>query len=425
MNKRYLALIGGVALAAAWLAGVSRAADEGVGAVAPASGPATQPAAKVSDDARKLLDQISAAYEKLHSLNLAGTITVELQAEGSDPARHVTTFHASFVAPNKFRHEVKDDVLVGGTGQKLYSFITDDNAYLQDEAPKDKVASKDLPKAMATLLAMQDPSLLLALCKSPADELLSGVTDATKEDETNVDGARCPTLKLEQQDKTADRVMVDPQTHLIRRLQSDMTGFFKQRRPDLSKVVVTVDYTKTVPDADGAKDELFAWSPPPGAKDAQSMAAARPLDNAQASELEGKPAPQFKLDTIGGKPVSLADLNGKVVVLDFWATWCGPCRASLPHLNDLYNEFKDKGVAVYAIDQQEDKQDVLDFVTETKLTLPVLLDAEGKVGAQFGVEGIPQTVIIGRDAKVKKVYVGFGDELVPELRRVIQDAMKE
>jgi peroxiredoxin len=277
---------------------------------------------------------------------------------------------------------------------------------------------------MATLLSMQDPSLLLAMCKSPGEELLSGVTDASKGDDTPVDGIACPTLKLDQKDKTADRIAVDPQTHLIRRFQTDMTDFFKQRRPDLSKAVVTVDYTKTAADAEGAKDELFAWSPPPGAKDAQAMAAARPLDNAQASELEGKPAPQFKLDSLEGKPVALAGLSGKVVVLDFWATWCGPCRASLPHLNELYNELKDKGVAVYAIDQQEDKQDVLDFVTETKLTLPVLLDAEGKVGAQYGVEGIPQTVVIGRDGKVKKVYVGFGDELVPELRRVVEDAMK-
>jgi peroxiredoxin len=424
MKKMYLPAVGVLAVMVLVMAPNCRSAEVEAAPAAPA-GPETQPAAKVSNDARQVLDQVSAAYGKLHSLNLAGTITVELQVDGSDPAKHSTTFHSCFVAPNKFRHEVKDDVLVGSTGQKLYTFVTDDNAYLQDEAPEERVASKDLPKPMATLLAMQDPSLLLAMSKSPADELLAGVTDATKAQDTPLDGVLCPTLKLAQKDKTADRLMVDPQTHLIRRFQADMTDFFKQRRPDLARAVVTVDYTKSVPDSEAAHDELFAWSPPPGAKDAEAMAAARPLDNAQASELEGKPAPQFKLDSIQGKPVSLADLNGKVVVLDFWATWCGPCRASLPHLNDLYNEFKDKGLAVYAIDQQEDKQDVSDFVVESKLTLPVLLDPEGKVGAQYGVEGIPQTVVIGKDGKIRKVYVGFGDELVQELRQVVQDAMKQ
>lgn len=424
MNKTQVPFAGVIVLAivsgfihAGW------AADDH-GPSAAAATPETQPA-NVSDDARKLLDQITVAYEKLHSLNLAGNITVELQVEGSEPTKHVATFNASFVAPNKFRHEVKDDVLVGGTGQKLYTFITDDNAYLQEEAPKEKVASKDLPKPIATILGMQDPSLLFALCRSPADEVLDGVTNATKSEDIAVDGVACPTLKLDQKDKTAARIAVDPQTHLIRRFQADMTEFFKQRRPDLSKAIVTVEYTKISPDGDAARDEWFAWAPPPGAKDAQAMAAARPMDTAQASELEGKPAPKFKLDALQGKPVSLADLHGKVVVLDFWATWCGPCRASLPHLNELYNDLKDKGLAVYAVNQREEKQDVQAFVTQTKLTVPVLLDSEGKVGEQYGVEGIPQTVIIGKDGKVKKVYVGFGEALVPEMRRIIENAMKE
>jgi peroxiredoxin len=418
-----LAVLGLTVLA---IGGIGRAADQVAAAPATPVAPATQPAAMVSEDARKLLDEVSAAYGKLHSLNLAGTIKVDLQVEGSPPEHHSADFTASFVAPNQFRHEVKDDVLVGSTGQKVYTFMAGDNAYTQGEAPKDRAAAKDLPKAVATLLTMQDPSLLLAISKNPADELLSDVSDASKVADIDVGGTACPTLKLTQKDKTTLRASFDPQSHLLRELQADMTSVFKQRRPDFAIAVATIDYGTSSPDADAAKDETFAWSPPPGAKDADATASARPLDDADASELEGKAAPQFKLDALEGKPVSLSDLNGKVVVLDFWATWCGPCRASLPHLNKMYDDLKEKGLQVFALDQQEDKQDVAAFVAKTKLTVPVLLDSEGKVGEQYGVKGIPQTVIIGKDGKIKKVIVGFGgEEGAAEMRKLVEAAMKE
>jgi len=420
-TMKYLLACGTLILGLVLVARVLWAADDDEAAPAPTTAPATQPA-KVSDDARQLLDQISAAYGKLHALDLTGTITVQLQVEGSELETHSASFTSAFVAPNRFRHEVKDDVLIGSTGRMLYTFQSEANAYTQAEAPKDKVASKELPKAIASLLGMQDPSLMLAISKNPADELLSDVTDATRTDDTKVDGVSCPTLKLVQKDKTIVLVMADPQTRLLRELRADLTAGFRQRRDDLTQSVVTIAYTKTSPDA--AENDQFAWSPPPGARDADAMATARPLDETKASSLEGKAAPQFKLMSLEGKPVSLADANGKVVVLDFWATWCGPCRMALPHINQLYNDMKDKGLLVYAVNQQEDKQDVQDFVTETKLALPVLLDSDNKVSDQYGADSIPETVVIGKDGIVKKVIIGVGPGDTEVLKQAIDAAMK-
>jgi peroxiredoxin len=153
------------------------------------------------------------------------------------------------------------------------------------------------------------------------------------------------------------------------------------------------------------------------------MAAARPLDAPAASELEGKAAPNFKLEGLDGKSISLADLKGKVIVLDFWATWCGPCRLSLPHLDKLYQAQKEKGLQVFALDQQEGKDEVEAFVKKTGLTVPVLLDSEGKVGNQYGVTGIPQTVVIGKDGKIAKIFVGFDPDSSPaELEKAVEAA---
>lgn len=416
-----LLAIGTAVLSLALGASLTRA-DEG----AKPDAPATPSAAKVSPDAKQLVDQISDAYSKLHSLNLAGTVSLDLQIEGSSADKHSSSFTSAYVAPNRFRHEVKDDVLVGNTGQTLYTFKAEPNAYTQAEAPKEKVAAKDLPKPLVTLLALQDPSLLLAITKDPGAELLDGVTEASKVDDKKLGDDSLPTLKLINKDKSVFTASVDPSTHLIRQATLDLTNQLKQRRPDLARAVVTIDYTKSSPDQDAAKDELFAWSPPPGARDAAAMAAAQPKDEGpDATALEGKAAPLFKLDGLDGKPVSLADLKGKVVVLDIWATWCPPCRASLPHLGKLWDEVKDKDVRIYAVNQAEDKKDVEAFVKETKLSVPVLLDSDGKMSDQYSASGIPETVVVGKDGKVKKVFIGFYPDKTPEeLKKAVEDALK-
>jgi peroxiredoxin len=143
---------------------------------------------------------------------------------------------------------------------------------------------------------------------------------------------------------------------------------------------------------------------------------------AAAAAMEGKPAPDFKLKAADGKDVSLADLKGSVVILDFWATWCGPCRASLPELDKIYTGLKGKGLKAYAVNLREEKDTVEKFVDQTKLGIPVLYDTEGQTADKYGVTGIPQTVVIGKDGNVKKVVVGSGTHDI--VRKAVEDALK-
>jgi peroxiredoxin len=185
---------------------------------------------------------------------------------------------------------------------------------------------------------------------------------------------------------------------------------------------VTVDYSTVAPGA-ALKAEQFAWAPPSDAKDVAKELAAPEGGDEPSKALEGKPAPDFAAKDLTDKQVALKDLKGKVVIVDFWATWCPPCREGLPHVDKVYQAFKDKGVVALAVDVQETKDKVQQFVTENKFTFTALLDSDGKVSEKYKVSGIPQTVIIGKDGNVKNVFVGTGPDSEKRLHDAVEAAV--
>jgi cytochrome c biogenesis protein CcmG/thiol:disulfide interchange protein DsbE len=107
---------------------------------------------------------------------------------------------------------------------------------------------------------------------------------------------------------------------------------------------------------------------------------------------------------------SVPDLKGKVVLVDFWASWCGPCKAAFPALKEVHAMFKDKGVVVLGVSLDEDKADMDAFVKKSGANFPIVRDAKGKLAAQLNVESIPTTYILDANGKVAAIHSGFGGE---------------
>lgn len=139
-------------------------------------------------------------------------------------------------------------------------------------------------------------------------------------------------------------------------------------------------------------------------------------DRGAGHSLLGQKAPPFSARMLDGGSFDLAQhLDGKVVVLDFWATWCGPCVRALPIISEVAASFKDQGVEFYAVNLGDEPEAVQQFLAEHKLSVPVLLDRDSKIGELYKAEAIPQTVIIGKDGVVQVVHVGFSANLQSEL----------
>lgn len=124
--------------------------------------------------------------------------------------------------------------------------------------------------------------------------------------------------------------------------------------------------------------------------------------------LVGDVAPEFTAPLVDGSSFTLSENSGKVILLNFWATWCGPCVGEMPAFQDLYEEYGDE-VVILAVNCMEDQETVDRFIEETGYDFPIAYDEDGTVSFTYPSSGIPYTLVIGKDGIVKQIYVGAAD----------------
>jgi cytochrome c biogenesis protein CcmG/thiol:disulfide interchange protein DsbE len=139
----------------------------------------------------------------------------------------------------------------------------------------------------------------------------------------------------------------------------------------------------------------------------------------------GKSAPSFTLQDLNGKPVSLSDFKGKVIILDFWATWCPPCVMEIPHFIELYEQYKDQGFAMVGISLDHQGISVVkSFVRKYQVNYTILM-TDGRVDKAYGgIPGIPTTFVIDAAGNIRQKYVGYRDKAVfeAEIKALLAEA---
>jgi thiol-disulfide isomerase/thioredoxin len=135
------------------------------------------------------------------------------------------------------------------------------------------------------------------------------------------------------------------------------------------------------------------------------LALAAPVNAEDASG----PAPDFTLTSRDGRAVSLSDLKGQVVMINFWATWCGPCRKEMPLLEQLYQRYERLGFTLLGVNVEEDRNDAEIFLKDTPVTFPILFDPANSVSKLYDVSAMPSTVLVDRAGNVRFLHHGYQD----------------
>jgi ankyrin repeat protein/thiol-disulfide isomerase/thioredoxin len=145
------------------------------------------------------------------------------------------------------------------------------------------------------------------------------------------------------------------------------------------------------------------------------------LSSQSENQLIGKLAPSFKLKDINGKEVSLSDFRGKAVLLDFWATWCGPCRRAIPHLESLYQKYRDQGLCVMGMNDENEHSKVREFAMG-QISYLILLDANEQF-KQYGIRGIPTLFYLDREGRICHSEVGFAPGKEQEMEQKVKELL--
>lgn len=127
---------------------------------------------------------------------------------------------------------------------------------------------------------------------------------------------------------------------------------------------------------------------------------------AMAEAIQGA-APNFTLKSGSGKNIKLSELRGQVVMINFWASWCGPCRQEMPVLDQLYQRYKDLGFTVLGVNVDEHPEQAKSLLKDVPVTFPILFDSENSVSKLYNIKGMPTTVLVDRNGNMRHLYMGY------------------
>lgn len=354
--------------------------------------------------------------ESLTSAKVDADVSLQVKMNGQSQTMN-STASVCFERPDKFAL-VADGGVLGLTfitdGKRVVTYVPMLHRYTISEAGADAAAG-GLPGGtqLAELTRSFDADRAYV-------QIMKQATTSKYLGRESVNGVECHYCRYELEFASVDVWFEVGNRPLVRKIAPDLTETLaKQAGPNEAMKGMQIEWVVTFKDWDtDAKltDADFAFTPPADAEKVDSLIGGARGTRQEIHPLVGQSAPPIDIEDLDGKMVSLASYLGKdVVVLDFWATWCGPCVAALPELAEVTKTFRDRGVVFYAVNIGEEKQMVVDFLKEQSFDVPVLLDAKSTVAALYRASAIPQTVLIGKDGKVQVVHVGFGSDMKPLL----------
>jgi thiol-disulfide isomerase/thioredoxin len=394
--------------------------------------------------AAKAFRQVLEAYRQRPALRVESALSIELtQGDAIASSENVT---AEFTYSRDGAGRVKIKQFICAFRDGVFRAIREETGHSYYE---EEYAGSPYWVLLSDFLDIPYPHLALLWGEPAPDEVWMQLHPQTPlivptavEDVQRKDGKR-QRLTFSSPNATM-HLLIDPKTKLIESIDHEITGGTFVPPGAVKRTTYTFKYAtfdEPLPDEEMKLDltgrqrvsVLASLSPPPEvAPPGQAPPAGQPAVAAQAGGLVGKPAPPFVLATADGGAVDLAELRGRVVVLDFWATWCGPCISALPKLHEVAQWVREEALPVEILtvnvwEQAESPDARLDkaltFWKEHNFTLPIAMDYTDETATAYGVTGIPATFIIRADGIVHARHAGFGGDYAQSLKQDIRAAL--
>ena len=429
-----------------------------------AAAPQAQSEQTVDQRAVEILDQFSSHLSSLDAYSASITQSLKMQSSfGNEDSEE--NFNLAFSKPNRFALTTTGDddgEAVVSDGDHLYTYIPMFSTYIEAEAP-DATEALFMQLQNDTLMFGSLPTALLTPLLGPGgpDGELGTLRSASYLGTEQLDGAETHRLTMQivpeltesgrarmQEEMGQEAKMVyfmdawfstgdEPQ---LKQVELDLAKMLREMSPDMFEAMpqmAEMTYTMTMTFADWktgseVSDDRFAFSAPEGAEKVGSMdELMAKIEESMAgpsgspNDLLGKAAPDFEMQLLDGGTVASAQHKGSdILILDFWATWCGPCIRAMPDLMAIAEEYSDRNVILYAVNVRESADNVEAFLKEREWSLKVPMDRDGSVSNKFKVGGIPQTVIVDKDGTVQAVHVGYSPDNKATLKRELDTLLR-
>jgi thiol-disulfide isomerase/thioredoxin len=358
-------------------------------------------------DAVTLTKQAAAAAKQLHSLQYKEETIMET-AIGGQTMKTTTQTSRAVLNPGKMRSESKVQgltMLIVSDGESTWTYTSMNNEYTRKSAA---LGPEGVMEGMGMGDMMPNLADIHLTQKTTGEEsiVIDGQTHECWVVRTDIGAMQLPAAAKGA--KISDGAMT---SWIDKKLGIDLQSEVSMKIA-IGAGVSTQMHVKTVKKElaiDGPiADSIFTFTPPEGAKEVEKLS----LFGAMGAtpDLTGKAAPDFTVQTVDGKAYSLAALKGNPVLLDFWATWCGPCRKAMPSVEQVSQDYKEQGLVVLGVDVREDRDTVQAFLKKTPMAYPTVLSGESGILKDYEVKAYPTFVLIDRDGKIAAYEVGFGGE---------------
>lgn len=371
--------------------------------------------------AQELLQKVAQFYQGMNSFHYTtlGTVSIQSQTLSKDMS---TKTQVWMQRPNLVQVKVQQGVKSLETisdGSKVFFFVPALNAFLTRPTPA------TLEELVLTHIAKQNSPVedgrfgFFYMTSDPYASMITGASRVEMLGAENVEGVECQHLRFQRRPYNVDVWFQAGDQPLLRKIAPDAAPLEANLSKKLPGVKIDMHVVYNDWQVNPAlPPETFKFVPPAGAEEKTSFADM--TRNKDPKDLIGKDAPELRVPLLAGGEFNLAEHKGKnVVIVDFWATWCGPCVYGLPIVSSVADEYKDKGVVFVAVNEGDDAQVIQSFMEKKQFSFPVGLDPTGERAMNFYVSGIPQTVIVGKDGKVATVHVGLALDIKAILKQEI------